>query len=131
MGLNFALYELLLLASMKLRPAPACDRAPTWRQWLVSVKDMLLTSGVCGTLAGGLSKLAVYPMDTVKKQMQLAVVRCSFEEPTAAAAGAPVQDLGAAEGNCNSNSSRFASIRKCAAWLYRREGPRGFYKVSE
>eukprot|EP01031_Cornospumella_fuschlensis_P038801 gene38801-47189_t len=88
-GLNFALYESL----RSLIPKDA-----SWP---------LFKTGLAGGIAGGLSKLCVYPLDTVKKRMQAASSVLSYK---------------------SSSSVPSLSLKSCVKEIYHMEGVRGFYR---
>lgn len=89
MGLNFALYDYLIRKG---------DR--------VKVTD----AGTAGAISGGVSKLIVYPLDTVKKRLQ-AQAFASF--------------WGNAE---NTSTLQYKNMIDCASKIMRDEGPRAFYR---
>ncbi len=90
MGLNFALYDFLVRKG---------DR--------VKVSD----AGSAGAISGGVSKLIVYPMDTVKKRMQ-------------------AQAFEAFWGNAANGAEKvqYKNMLDCASRILKEEGPHAFYR---
>lgn len=74
MGLNFAFYESFRALALP-EPAPG-DLIGSKDSFAVST----LKKGLCGGAAGGLSKLIVYPLDTVKKRLQGQVLTHSLSD---------------------------------------------------
>lgn len=76
---------------------------------------IVVLNGAAGAISGGASKLIVYPLDTLKKRLQLVIVRCSFEY----------------KNECPVAIQQFrpSGWWMTAADLIRHEGVRGFYKV--
>lgn len=114
MGLNFTIYEYL---KAKLPPTLGTadsqsnrDGAPS-RGLFQHHLWAFLRSGLCGAVSGGMSKLLVYPCDTVKKRLQYQVCTGSFD--------------GLA--STNTQSSRTTAMQ-CMRQIYAQEGIRGFYK---
>lgn len=69
---------------------------------------------VCGLVSGALSKLLVYPLDTIKRRMQLKVVRCSFSDQLHA--------------QSELHHQQFRSIGECIRWSLQHERWWGLYK---
>jgi solute carrier family 25 thiamine pyrophosphate transporter 19 len=90
MGLNFAIYEKM--------------------KHIMSKKDnnSIVTNGASGAVAGGLSKFIVYPLDTIKRRMQVQVLENQ------------IQGL--------SPTPRYVSIWHCVKNTITYEGFSGFYK---
>ena len=101
MGLNFALYETCKTAVEKLKNTSKSkfNEGSGWK---------ILSSGLCGAVAGGVSKFAVFPLDTIKKRMQSQVLRNS---------------LGTGIG------PKYSSVSNCFLTILRTEGVTGLYKV--
>ena len=115
MGLNFALYESFSALAARLERSWKERRAPP---------DQLQGGGggggggagllaisrnaICGGAAGGLSKLVVYPLDTIKKRLQVQVLTNTLDGAAAMPRYLGVGDL----------------VRK----TLRSEGIKGFYK---
>jgi len=66
MGLNFAIYETCKSFVNQLQSLTKEDR---------SITSQVLSSGFCGAISGGMSKFIVFPLDTVKRRMQVQVLR--------------------------------------------------------
>jgi solute carrier family 25 thiamine pyrophosphate transporter 19 len=99
MGLNFALFEAFkdLTRSKRLTDSD-------------SVLLSALRKGAAGGAAGGLSKLIVYPLDTVKKRLQIQVLQNTVD---------PLYTM-----------PRYSGIWNCLSSTFHAEGLRGLYKVS-
>jgi len=75
--------------------------------WLNTISDHNSFSHFfCGAFSGLISKTVIYPMDLIKKRLQVQ----GFGESTV------------------SNVVRYKSVRHCAQIIYKTEGLRGFYK---
>ena len=85
-----------------------------------------------GAIAGTISKLLTYPLDTLKKHTQLQSVECSYvHNPNTSNANAK-GNLVSGSASTASNSKiipKFNSLASCAAWTWKNEGMRGYYKV--
>jgi solute carrier family 25 (mitochondrial thiamine pyrophosphate transporter), member 19 len=123
MGINFAVYEMLLRAVRKHRDELAVsDRmgpgaAGSESSIYHTVRAVVLTNGACGAVSGGVSKLLVYPLDTVKKLLQLEVVQCSFQRAH-----------GEHTSQAYQRAPKYHSLGECVAWVYKHEGLSGYYK---
>jgi len=113
MGFNFALYESFSAMANRLeqqwRDLRAGEggsglRLPGPEKMLFSMSK----SALCGGVAGGLSKFLVYPLDTIKKRLQIQVLTNTLD--------------GAA------NVPQFSGVRDLIRQTMRSEGIRGFYK---
>ena len=98
MGLNFAIYETLKKFTDRNNSSSSQD----------SILQKIFRKGVCGAVAGGTSKFLVYPLDTIKKQMQMKVLQTTVDGCTKF----PV----------------YRNMYDCFTTILRREGVRGFYK---
>jgi len=67
MGINFAVYDYFVRGAERREGS---DNRGPWA--------LLGSSAAAGTVAGGVSKLAVYPLDTVKKRLQAQTFRPSL-----------------------------------------------------
>jgi hypothetical protein len=73
-GLNFTIYDFLKTTENSI-DNPLSSSSPytavnhTWN---------FVVSAISGSIAGGISKLIVFPMDTLKKQMQSDVLNNTF-----------------------------------------------------
>jgi solute carrier family 25 thiamine pyrophosphate transporter 19 len=94
MGLNFALYE----SAKRILP----------EKKQLSASANVAFNGACGAFAGGLSKFAVFPLDTIKKRMQASILHSSFEG--------------------NVMLPQYKSIRHCIQHTIQHEGLKGLYK---
>ena len=99
MGLNFAIYETL---------KKFADRKSNGSNSQDSILQKIFRKGVCGAVAGGTSKFLVYPLDTIKKQMQMKVLQTTVDGCTKF----PV----------------YRNMYDCFTTILRREGMKGFYK---
>lgn len=106
MGLNFALYESLtsLATRMESRFRAIKDGQKSNTNAFYSISK----NALCGGIAGGVSKLVVYPLDTIKKRMQIQVLANTLD----GAASMP----------------RYSSIPDLLRKTLRTEGVKGFYK---
>jgi len=93
MGLNFALYDYLIRRG---------DR--------VKVSD----AGSAGAISGGVSKLIVYPLDTVKKRLQAQAFETFWGSATANVAKV--------------DKVQYKNMLDCASRIMSEEGPRAFYR---
>lgn len=105
MGLNFALYETFTSAANKFSEACFPENRP---QSKANSLVTILKTGFCGGFAGGVSKFVVFPLDTVKKRMQMQVLQNTLD----GAAAMP----------------RYNSILHCVQKTLASEGIKGFYK---
>ena len=99
-GLQFGLYSLAtnLLASLVTRPDLALGEN------VITVQGSL----VCGALAGVATKTILYPLDVVKKRLQVS---------------------GWSEGRAGlGQTPQYSSLRDCVAKMVRQEGGRALYK---
>jgi solute carrier family 25 thiamine pyrophosphate transporter 19 len=105
MGFSFAIYESLKVISDKYLTDLNIDRSTV----LGGVYNMF-KNGFCGAVAGGTSKLLVYPLDTLKRRMQIQVLSNTLQNakyiPT------------------------YANSWDCLTSTLRNEGYRGLYKVT-
>lgn len=145
MGLNFAIYEVLLSSLKTFREnvqSSSSTSNDTNRTSIPginrSIASTVLSSGGCGAVSGGVSKLLVYPLDTVKKLLQLEVVQCSFQQQGHIVTDSTAIGINTAgmSGSCGikglsgspSTSPKYQSLGECISWVYRHEGLRGYYK---
>ena len=119
MGLNFALFEsfsaLAARAETSWREARRARALPTTNSNSNSNSRSnsggllaLSRNAVCGGMAGGLSKLVVYPLDTIKKRLQVQVLT----NPLDGAASMP----------------RYSGVADLVRKTLKSEGLAGFYK---
>lgn len=66
MGLNFAIYESCKSLVNRLQSVTKEER---------SITSQVLSSGFSGAISGGVSKFLVFPLDTVKRRMQVQVLQ--------------------------------------------------------
>lgn len=74
MGLNFFFYELfntIIYKNIKKEPII---------QFTDENKSSTLINGICGGMAGGASKLIVFPLDTMKKRLQVQTLNYALED---------------------------------------------------
>lgn len=106
MGINFALngYFRRLLDNKNLF-------------YLTSAHDdsnySILSSAISGALSGGISKLLVYPLDTLKRRFQARVIDTSFEQRV----------------NHHTLRKRYPSLAEGIKDIFVNEGLKGFYRV--
>lgn len=106
MGFNFAIYDgLKRLTNEHSSHISLKDKQSALGQVLNVMKN-----GLCGALAGGTSKLLVYPLDTVKRRMQIQVLKNTLV--TAAA------------------TPTYSSAWNCLSNTLKSEGIQGLYKVN-
>lgn len=105
MGLNFAIYESLKGISEKVTDHKSFKKIFGDESGTVSS----IRKGICGGFAGGASKFLVYPFDTVKKRLQMQVLRST------------VEGVG--------KVPRYSGILNCVATTVREEGVQGLYRV--
>jgi solute carrier family 25 thiamine pyrophosphate transporter 19 len=103
MGLNFALYENSKQLLAKL------DRyEPEKHSVVMNAVVNTLKQGLCGAFAGGLSKILVYPLDTIKKRMQIQVLKNTLDSV--------------------GSMPKYTSAMNCVTRTLQEEGVRGFYR---
>jgi solute carrier family 25 thiamine pyrophosphate transporter 19 len=73
----------------------------------------LLLNGALGGLSGGTAKLLIYPFDTVKKRLQSQTL------------------LSTIKSEVFRNHTKYRSLKDCFLTIFREEGMKGFYRVSE
>mmetsp|Transcript_15125 Transcript_15125/g.17613 ORF Transcript_15125/g.17613 Transcript_15125/m.17613 type:complete len:443 (+) Transcript_15125:182-1510(+) len=93
MGLNFALYDFLVRKGGKTKVGDA---------------------GVAGAIAGGTSKLIVYPLDTVKKRLQAQAFNQFWLPPSSTAAAM--------------KQTEYKNMVDCAMKVMKEEGVSAFYR---
>eukprot|EP01041_Mallomonas_annulata_P012465 gene12465-26215_t len=103
MGLNFAIYETCNAALTKLQAANNEDGSK-----YVGTVWKVIKSGLCGAVSGGVAKFLVFPLDTVKKRMQVQVLQSTLH--------------GAAM------TPKYSSMSHCLIQTYRQEGIKGLFK---
>ena len=106
MGLNFSFYEYMKRLSEKY--LSSIDSIPSSFTGNLGV---ILKNGLCGAVAGGASKFLVYPLDTLKRRMQIQVLSNTLS-------GAIY-------------TPRYNNAWQCFASTLKNEGVGGFYKVLE
>lgn len=146
MGLNFAIYELMKGVLKIDQPPPSIPSQPITSKKNKSAVDRILSKQpsssspidkflnqyqseiasikkigqkfLCGGLAGGVSKLAVYPLDTIKKRLQTQGLRSSLS-------------TGGTVGTSSMNvlTIHYNGIVDCFQKVIRTEGFKGLYKV--
>jgi solute carrier family 25 thiamine pyrophosphate transporter 19 len=104
MGLNFAIYETLT----KFTDFNDNGSGAQGSGAQGSILKKIFRKGVCGAVAGGTSKFLVYPLDTIKKQMQMKVLQTTVD-------------------GC-SKFPVYKNMYDCFITILRRDGIRGFYK---
>ena len=117
MGLNFFVYEHSMSLQKELQ-----------KKFDVEASGELAKmglSGLCGALAGGLSKLLMFPLDTIKKRLQAQVLfNTMMHHPTAPAGMQHTLVKG------SHHVGEYDGVCHCISGVYAREGVTGFYKVS-
>lgn len=106
MGLNFAIYETM----KQLTTRHMADHVDFSSPSVLGNVMSMARNGLCGAVAGGMSKFAVYPLDTVKRRMQVQVLANTLQ----GAASVP----------------RYLSSWTCFSSTLKNEGLSGLYKVS-
>mmetsp|Transcript_6353 Transcript_6353/g.6569 ORF Transcript_6353/g.6569 Transcript_6353/m.6569 type:complete len:378 (-) Transcript_6353:76-1209(-) len=102
MGLNFALYESCKSVMTQLQQSG--DGTEGESRGLIRV----LNSGFSGAFSGGVSKFLVFPLDTIKRRMQVQVLKNT------------VEGVGTVP--------RYSHMRQCAVDTLQKEGITGLYK---
>jgi hypothetical protein len=91
--------------------------------------DSILTSAVCGALSGALSKLIVYPLDTLKRRFQAQVLNTTFHlqhaEQLSTEEIAERYRLSLPQ---NRLGVKYDGISDGVMRIFKKEGIRGFYK---
>lgn len=113
MGLNFALFEAFKnIAHSPLLRLPNGGNGETRTSDKPAKKiASLLKNGLSGGLAGGISKLVVYPLDTVKKRLQVQTLANTMSVT------GPVFAM-----------PKYTGIVDCMQVIHSNEGLKGFYK---
>ena len=119
MGLNFALYE-----TVKTCSSPFYDRFKLHEPVNAGLKT--LVDGITGGLAGGVSKLLVYPLDTVKKRMQLQVLTPTVGKGMQWAPSSALKKVGAAAPS--ELRLQYKGVGDCVAQILKNEGVGGFFR---
>ena len=109
MGLNFGVYEYM---RQKYNAVVASDGI---------FNTSALKSMICGGISGGASKLAVYPLDTVKRKFQSQVLKNTFDE---------FSPFYKDKNLFGTDFVRYTSIRQCIKHIVVKEGFQGLYRVS-
>ena len=120
-GLNFALYDSMKAVTPLLYERMGVHEDVPRHQ---SVGMKTIIDGVVGGVAGGISKLMVYPLDTVKRRLQFQVLQATVgpgESALRAVQGTAVKVASRV-------SPRFAGVGDCARTIYRVEGVAGFFR---
>lgn len=103
MGFNFLFYESIQTSTKKFFDSFEVDSSTVIGNSLIWLKN-----GLCGGLAGGLSKMIVYPLDTVKRRMQIQVLTDTV--------------------NSAQTIPKFATAFQCFRSTLAAEGIKGLYK---
>ena len=106
MGLNFSFYEYMKKISDKL-----LSSTETTQSSVLGNIGVLLKNGLCGAVAGGASKFMVYPLDTMKRRMQMQVLSNTLS-------GAVLMP-------------QYKNAWHCFMSTLKNEGMGGFYKVHD
>lgn len=101
MGLNFGFYEII---KIKLNDTNFNKSHPT------NKFIPIIVSLMSGAIAGGLSKIITYPLDTIKKKLQAEVLHNTFNLSQ------------------TNNKNRYSNLRHCIGRIYQEEGFNGFFK---
>ena len=128
MGLNFAIYELMKILLIKNKvqtPIPSSSSSlssltipiisnfATKYSKEISQLQEISQKFLCGAVAGGVSKFAVYPLDTIKKRLQAQVLSASLHSSI-----------------LNSKLPQYSGIIDCFQKIILHEGYQGLYRVS-
>ena len=123
MGLNFSIYEFLKSKGQQLQSALALSTSRSGSEEKgASTACLMFISGMAGGLSGGISKLMVYPLDTMKKHMQAQVLSSTFHTHETPSMRMNVTGV-------SNKSSDSATLRGCFNKIFRKDGFKGFYKV--
>eukprot|EP00624_Nannochloropsis_granulata_P006706 evm.model.NODE_50841_length_62998_cov_26.109304.13 len=129
MGLSFALYE-------KMDAAAAAAGAASYQkedieggghEWWWEESRRWCLSAVYGGVSGGIARVAVHPLDTLKRRMQARVlVGVSSDTPAGAEAAATSTSM---EGSSNKPATTFSqSSWGCLGQIVRQEGVTAVFK---
>ena len=105
MGLNFSFYEYMRRISDQLLSSTEQSSSS-----ILGNMGVFLKNGFCGAVAGGASKFLVYPLDTMKRRMQMQVLSNTLSEAMV--------------------MPRYKNAWHCLVSTFKNEGVGGFYKVS-
>ena len=107
MGLNFAIYDWLTTPT---RTEPINNNITKNS----SSSSSVVGSAYAGSISGALSKLVVYPLDTVKRRLQAQALVLSTD--------------GISSNNNNNYHQCYRGMWDCFGTIYRREGYAAFYR---
>lgn len=110
MGLNFGFYEIIKIKINNLDLTHHYDP----KNKLISI----IVSLISGAIAGGFSKILVYPLDTIKKKLQAEVLYSTFNS----------KNHHSNSSNINKNPIKYINLRHCIQKVYQEEGFNGFFK---
>lgn len=110
MGLNFGFYEIIKIKINDLNLTHHYSK----NKFLP-----ILVSMTSGAIAGGLSKIFVYPLDTIKKKLQAEVLHNTFHHHH--------QNKYIIDKNSNS-TIKSVNLRICIQKISQEEGLKGFFK---
>ncbi len=109
MGLNFAVYEFMRQNYDSLLKRNDASTISAFK------------SMICGGFSGGISKLAVYPLDTVKRKFQSQVLKNTFDE---------LSPFYKDKNLYGTDFVKYTSIRQCLKLVISKDGWGGLYRVS-
>jgi Mitochondrial carrier protein len=113
MGLNFALYHTLTTAKPTTPPSSSSPSSSSVHQ-----STSVSLSAYAGSVSGAVSKMIVYPMDTVKRRLQAqAFFSEHYYESTATLMN-----------NSSGSNKNNLGMLECAVSIYKHEGVLSFYR---
>ena len=100
MGINFAIYDYLCRQEMKS-----------------GKQTKVMSAGMAGAIAGGTSKLIVYPLDTVKKRLQAQSFTQFWNMPLSSSSAAAAKA-----------TNQYSNMVDCMIRMTKEEGILAFYR---
>ena len=133
MGCNFAIYD-YLTTTTSTRTTTHADDDPTSSHTATSSGDKSVSIGLsayAGSISGALSKMMVYPLDTVKRRLQAQAFFTSSHVWQDGSHHHNSQDTTTASHTNTSHPSRhkhYNGMYDCILSIYRNEGMASFYR---
>ena len=123
MGLSFALYEKMDAAAAAATTAGSNEAGARRSEWWGEEVRRWCLSAVYGGVSGGIARVAVHPLDTLKRRMQARVLFVlSDDSPTTSTT---IPEKGS---KTKATMPRFRSSWDCLQHLVRHEGVTALYK---
>jgi solute carrier family 25 thiamine pyrophosphate transporter 19 len=120
MGVNFTIYEYLTRTNNVLESALAKISTRTLDNPHAFPQGLVLVSACAGSISGAVSKMLVYPLDTVKRRLQGQALSVLLVE-------SPLPG-GTSDGRTTYQSPHYRNMIHCMVTMYRGEGYLAFYK---